>query len=82
MPVPTLNVPVNGYSWVPADDPTGNGMQTNELVHRDPSTGVLTRSRFFEQIHNTAGLRFVDLSDPSDSSNLFERDGNGKIVIA
>lgn len=81
MPVPTLNVPADGYSWVPCDDPTGNGLQSNELVHRDPDSGVITRSRFFEQIHNTSGLRFVDLGS-ADASGLFERDANGKIVIA
>lgn len=81
MSVQDLNSPPFGYSWQPSSDPTGNDLQTKELVHRDES-GVVLRSRFFEQVLNTSGLRFVDLSDPSDSSNIFLRDGSGKIVVA
>lgn len=81
MSVQSLNAPPFGYSWQPADDPTGNGLQSKELVHRDESS-VIRRSRFFEQVLNTSGLRFVDLGDPSDASNVYFRDSNGKIVIS
>ena len=78
--VQDLFAPPYGYSWQPAADPTGNGLQSSELVHR-AEDGTITRSRFFSQVLNTAGLRFVDLSS-GESSGAFFRDANGKLVIA
>ena len=80
MPVNNLNAPPYGYSWQPAADPTGNDMQTKELVFRSEA-GVVTGSGFYEQVHNTAGLRFVDMTGNGETSGAFERDSNGKLVI-
>jgi hypothetical protein len=70
-----------GLYFIPASDPTGNGMESVEIIYRDDS-GNMVHSGAYVQRHNSAGIRIVVGPAPHTSGTTFELDpSNDQIVV-
>lgn len=55
----------------PAADPSGNGLESYQVVYTDNS-GNISTSGFYLQVHNSGGIRGYSTAAPSGSSATFE----------
>jgi len=75
-----LIVPLPGLSFVAANDPTGNGMESVEILFKDEN-GTLAHSGVYVQRHNSAGIRVVVVPAPHASGAYFELDPSNDHVV-
>jgi hypothetical protein len=65
----------------PAADPSGNGMESYQVVYTDNS-GTIYTSGFYLQVHNSAGIRGYSVAAPGGSSAVFEMcSSNSSMVV-
>jgi len=73
--------PLPGLSFVAASDPTGNGMESVEILFKDEN-GTLVHSGVYVQRHNSAGIRVVVVPAPHASGAYFElNSSNDQVVV-
>jgi len=65
----------------PVADPSGNGMESYQVVYTDNSGTVFT-SGFYLQVHNSAGIRGYSVAAPGGSAATFEMcTSNSSMVV-
>ena len=70
-----------GLQLVKVEDPTGNGQESYDIVHRNPGSDTLYYARLIVQRFAGQKLRFVHCGPWAGTDTIFETDGSGKVLI-